>query len=111
MKVSPGMWLIPLFTGGMCIFYMQWGDYPGNLITAVLMTLLLWYTVRGLRALKAGAVMAAGAAAIYRLTILFCLVEYCLWTISCFWMGYTIRNPYFWLDLLLALLFPLFPAA
>lgn len=30
----------------------------------------------------------------------FCLLEYAMQTVSCFWMGDTIRNPYFWLDLI-----------
>ena len=35
------------------------------------------------------------------ITLIFCLLEYALWTVSCFWMGDTMANPYFWFDLLI----------
>ena len=39
------------------------------------------------------------------------ILEYCLWTSSCFWISDTYTNPYFWIDFLLtASLFALLPA-
>lgn len=110
-KTSPFMMLIPLFTFGMCIFYMNWGSYINNLITAVLMTLLLWYAFRGLGLRDSSGKTAGKYRSIYIITLLFSLVEYALWTSSCFWMGDTLRSPYFWFDLLLSFVLILFPAA
>ncbi len=110
-KGTPFMFLIPLFTFGMCIFYMTRGSYIGNLITAVLMTLILWYSVRGLVQSNAIGDATGKINSFYVVTILFCLAEYALWTSSCFWMGDTIRNPYFWFDFLLSIMLFLFPAA
>ena len=45
---------------------------------------------------------------LFFITILFCLTEYALWTSSCFWMGDTIANVYYWFDLLLSVTFVLF---
>ena len=36
------------------------------------------------------------------LILVFCLLEYGLWTSSCFWAGETPRNPYYWFDFLLS---------
>jgi len=110
-KTSPFMMLIPLFTFGMCIFYMNWGSYINNLITAVLMTLLLWYAFWGLGLRDSSGKTAGKYRSIYIITLLFSLVEYALWTSSCFWMGDTLRSPYFWFDLLLSFVLILFPAA
>ena len=110
-KVAPLMMLIPLFTFGMCIFYMNWGSYINNLITAVLMTLILWYAFRGLGLSEGSGNTAGKYRNIYIITLLFCLVEYALWTSSCFWLGDTLRSPYFWFDLLLSFVLILFPAA
>ena len=38
------------------------------------------------------------------------VLEYCLWTASCFWISDTITNPYFWFDFILtASIFALLP--
>lgn len=106
------MLLIPLFTFGMCAFYMRRGDYISNLVSAVLMTLLLWYSVRGLMAEKSAEnKVRPQTGLVYMTTILFCTLEYCLWTSSCFWMGDTVRNPYFWFDILISFTMFLLPAA
>lgn len=109
------LWIIPVFTAGMCIFYMQYGDWIGNIISAVLMGLLIWHAADGLlcvreyqKELHGGGMADAG---IYMVVLLFCLSEYGAWTTSCFWMGDTWRNPYFWFDTLLSVVFLLFPAA
>ena len=110
-KVPPVLWCIPVFTVGMCVFYMQRGDYISNIIATVLMTGLIWHSLSGL--------MASGDddrndgkknnhRALYAVTLLFCISEYALWTTSCFWAGDTLANPYFWFDFLLSLTFLMF---
>ena len=103
----PLLWLIPVFTGGMCVFYMRWGDYVGNLISAVFMTLLLWRALPGCFAKERG----SSAKRWFSIAVVaFCLVEYIMWTLSCFFDGDTLANPYLWFDALytvcIALIFP-----
>lgn len=107
------LWIIPMFTTGMCIFYLQWGDWIGNVVAAVLMSLMLWYATDALLSLKERKRLypeaTQGRTGIYAVVFLFCLAEYGSWTASCFWMGDTWMNPYFWFDTLLSAVFLLFP--
>lgn len=93
----PALWLLPAFCVAMCVFYMQWGDYPGNIACAVLMSLLLFHAVRGL--MYEHAHPRKPSSRMFCICILvFCVMEYALWTASCFWSGQTWENPYFLLD-------------
>jgi hypothetical protein len=110
--VSPVLWIVPVFTVGMCIFFMQWGDYVSNIITAVLMTGIMWHALSGL--LYRGAEKKPGPASqqlLFVVTLVFAVIEYALWISSCFWMGNTIGNVYFWLDILLSCTFLMFVPA
>ena len=101
-------WLGPLFAAGMAAFFMQWGEIGSNLIYALLMSLLLFSVIR--RFLDREKYAAQQALCV--LILVFCLLEYALWTASCFWTGETLGNPYYWFDFLLTLSFPCFiPAA
>ena len=96
-------WLGPLFAAGMSVFFMQWGAYAENLICAFLMGILLFHSIRGL-------FLSRGAGGRKRLplclsVLLFCVVEYVLWTASCFWEGDSLANPYYWIDVMLTLSF------
>lgn len=97
----PAVLLAPAFAVGMCAFYMHWGDYVGNVIAAVLMSLLMAHALRGLIYLRTHP-EERSRRALYIVTLAFCLCEYGDWTASCFWMGDTWANPYFWSDLLMA---------
>lgn len=113
------LWCIPVFTIGMCIFYMQFGDLLSNIITAALMTGVMWHAASGLLVLHKSPKgqdgdegrRKNGQRALYIVTLAFCFTEYALWTSSCFWMGDTITNVYFWFDFLLSVMFPLFAVA
>lgn len=96
-----GEWAGPAFTAGMCAFYISiTGDYFQEILLALTMGLLLHRAIRSLIYIKRNPT----AKNIHRRLILtavsFCLLEYAMQTVSCFWMGDTIRNPYFWLDLM-----------
>lgn len=93
----PLLWLVPAFTGAMCVFYMQWGDYVGNLISAVFMALLLWRALPGCFTKEK---VSGAKRPFYIAVVVFCLIEYTMWTLSCFYGGDTIANPYFWFDAL-----------
>ena len=109
------LWLAPVFTVGMCLFYLQWGDWLGNVITAVFMCLLLWFSGEGLLSLLAGKKADperdSGKAWIFAEVFLFCLMEYAAWTASCFGTYDSFAHPYFWFDTMLSLIFLLFPMA
>lgn len=106
-----GLWIIPIFAFGMCIFFMQWGDYVNNVVTAFLMTGLMLYSCEGLLSIRDGHEQIRRFKSLYIAALVFCLIEYCLWIFSCYWMGDTISNPYFWFDILLSCSFVLFLAA
>lgn len=106
---SRALWLIPLFTLAMAAFYLQWGDWIGNITAALLMSLLLWHTVDGLFFCQSPP--ERGKRRFAWVILLFCAAEYGAWTASCFWAGDTLLNPYFWFDALLSVCFLLFPRA
>ena len=112
-------WLAFVFTLGMavfyCAFYVQWNEKEGyhfilwdkainNLIYAVLMGLLIFSAIRRLIDRDRYPAQCALSVAI----LIFCLLEYCLWTASCFWFDASLANPYYWADFLLSLSFLLF---
>ena len=103
----PVVLVFPAFAAVMCAFYMKWGDYLGNVMSAVLMTMLMVHAARGLLWLRSRP-QAVGRRALYIVVLIFCAIEYGDWTTSCFWSGDTWRNPYFWFDCLLTLSFAFF---
>lgn len=107
-RLRPKYLCIPVFTVGMCIFYMHWGDYVGNIIVATLMTGLIWHAVYGLQTVRGQGDKGKNRRMLYIVTLVFCAAEYGIWTSSCFWMGDTIMNIYFWFDFLLSITFMLF---
>ena len=42
------------------------------------------------------------------LILIFCLLEYALWTASCFWNDAFLLHPYYWFDFLLTVSMPFF---
>ncbi len=88
---------VPIFTFGMCLFYMQRGDYLTNLIYAVFMTLLICYSLKGLMINE----KTEGKHSLYRAVLVFCTIEYCLWTSSCF--DPPLFNLYYLFDIMLTL--------
>ena len=102
-------WLGPLFAAVMAVFFMQWGKYTANTVTAVLMGNLLYHVLRGLKYMRG---RRRPGKAFYVTVLAFCLLEYCMWTASAFFEGDSLLNPYFWFDFLLSVCFLCFlPAA
>ena len=93
-------WLGPVFALGMAMFFMQRGEIVNNLIYAGLMGLLLYSTIRRLTDRRNGYLPA--------LILILCLLEYALWTASCFWNDELLLHPYYWFDFLLTVSFPFF---
>lgn len=101
-KIIP--WLGPVFALGMALFYMRLGAILNNLIYAGLMGLLLYAAISRLTERRDRALPVV--------ILIFCLLEYALWTASCFWNDPIQFHPYYCFDLLLTLSFPFFlPAA
>ena len=92
------LWPVPVFTAGMCVFYMTYGDYLSNIIAAALMYALKWRSIGGIISLRKKTGEDAAALAIHILVLLFCFTEYAAWTSSCFFEGDTFANPYYWFD-------------
>lgn len=110
--------LIPVFTVGMCAFYLQYGDVIGNILAAVLMSILIWVAVDALiqckkKRLPESDVLHANnnPIGLYITVLVFCFSEYAAWTTSCFWMGDTFANPYFYFDTVLSFTFLILPYA
>ena len=99
--------LMPVFAFGMGIFFMQYSAWLSNILSAAVMSLLLYHASRGLiyhRNQKQNQKWSR----FYRLTLLYCASEYCMWTVTCFYWSDTLANPYFWFDILQTVCFPLF---
>ena len=94
-------WLGPVFTMGMAVFYMTFGQIISNLAYAGLMGLLLYSSIRRLAA------RTSGGRAVPLLLLVFCLLEYGLWTSSCFWTDVLI-HPYYVFDVLVTAVWPVF---
>lgn len=94
------LWAVPVFTAAMAVFYMQYGDFFINAIVAVLMGFLLWRSIRGLSYISSGHGTATDAArrCIYLCVLVFCMIEYCEWTASCFMSGEDARMLYYVFD-------------
>ena len=101
----PLLFAAPIIAIGMCIFFMQYGDYLGNIIVAFLFGMIIWRSLQGL--LYKGASLKANKT-LYLAALGFCFIEYILWTSSCFWVGDTIINAYFWIDMIFAIYIVLF---
>ncbi|MBP5184942.1 MAG: hypothetical protein J6113_07535 [Lachnospiraceae bacterium] len=106
-KHSPLLFLAPVFTLAMGIYFMQYGEYLSNLVIALLMALLIWHSLDGLF-LTRGEKRADTPRPLYIMTLVFCFIEYTLWVASCIWDGETFANPYYWIDLLLSCTFLFF---
>lgn len=93
-------WLGPVFTAAMAVFFMQWGEYFNNAVYAVLMGLLLFASIRRLQDGQQRFLSA--------LILIYCLLEYGMWTASCFWKAPVLSDPYYWFDLMITASFCLF---
>ena len=84
----------------MGVFFMLRGEIAANLVYAGLMGFLLYAAIRRL--------MERRSVYLSVLILVFCLLEYALWTASCFWNDEIVLHPYYWFDFLLTVSFPFF---
>ncbi|MBQ1318576.1 MAG: hypothetical protein IIY47_02935 [Solobacterium sp.] len=97
-------WLGPVFAAGMAVFFITQGELLSNLIYASLMGLLLFAALSR----KIDRKRYQNQQFLSGMILLFCLLEYGLWTASCFWKTDTLSNPYYWFDFLLTVSFVFF---
>lgn len=96
-----------VFAAGMCVLYMHYSSWMSNILSAVVMSLMMYQAVRGLIFHKKQKPHGRHIW-LYCAVLLFCSAEYLMWTITCFYWSDTMKNPYFWFDIQQTLCFPLF---
>lgn len=100
-------WLGFVFSFGMASYYMQWGNVLSNILYAMLLGMIIFTSIRRLM----DRASCANVVPLCIVSLLLCAFEYGLWTSSCIWYYGTLKNPYYWFDVLLSLTFPFFIAA
>ena len=96
-----------VFAAGMCVLYAQCSSWLSNFLSAIIMSLLMFHATRGLLFCRSRK-QPCRLRRLYRVTMLFCTAEYCMWTVTCFYWSDHISNPYFWFDILQTICFPMF---
>lgn len=97
----PAAWLSPVLGAGLMLYYMQWGDYLTNLLWCGLTAAAGWFSIRGLLFARRQTGKARDKQYFHMAVLFVVVMEYGLWTASCFWVSDTLTNPYFWFDLAL----------
>jgi hypothetical protein len=70
-----------------------------------------WFSVRGLFYARRQTGKPRDMQCFHIAVLCVIVLEYGIWTASCFWVGDTLKNPYFWFDFMMtASLFALLPA-
>ena len=100
----PLPWMGPVFSFGMAVFFMPWGDIASNLIYGALMGLVMFAAIRRIINRE----QYSRARTLCLLALVLCLLEYTMWTVSCYYKGDDLTNPYYLFDLMITVSFPLF---
>ncbi len=107
----PAVWFVPIFCIPQLILYLLHGDILFNLLICGLTMAVAWHSARGLIYVRRQSGKLGVMQFFHIVVLLIIILEYCLWTSSCFWISDTYTNPYFWIDFLLtASIFALLPA-
>ncbi len=107
----PAVLLVPAVCVPQLLLYMTRGDILFNLPICGMTMAAGWYSVRGLLYARRQSGKPRDRQFFHIAVLCAVALEFCLWTVSCFWAGDTLANPYFWVDFFLsASLFALLPA-
>jgi len=107
----PAVWLVPIFCIPQLILYLLHGDILFNLLICGLTMAVAWCSARGLIYARRQSGEQRAMQFFHIAVLIIIILQYCLWTSSCFWISDTYTNPYFWFDFLLSVsLFALLPA-
>ncbi|MDO4860574.1 MAG: hypothetical protein Q4A48_06080 [Bacillota bacterium] len=107
--VSWAQWIAPVFCGGMCAYYMTMGAYFDNALTAVLMSIIIWNAIHRLVEIRKGLTERKGDKLLCIAALVYCALEYAMWTASC--MYYPLYNLYYVFDFMLSACFIIFVPA
>jgi len=99
--------LIPIFTFAMAVGFIMYseGDVLSNVVCAFLMWLILRETVKGGLYNKEKYGKTYTSKWLYRVSFIFCYLEYQTWVLSCFFFDDSLTNPFYWSDILLNISF------
>lgn len=89
------MWLIFVFCAVMCAYYMQFGAYVDNVTTAILMAVLIWTAVQRTFESRQDGNYRADDHELCRMALIFCVLEYTMWTSTCLNYGNPLRGLYY----------------
>jgi hypothetical protein len=107
----PAVWLVPIFCIPQLLLYLTHGDIIFNLLICGTAMAVAWYSARGLAYARRQGGKLRDKQYFHIVILCVIILEYFLWTASCFWVSDTLTNPYFWIDFLLTVaLFALLPA-
>jgi len=96
-KKSRIRWLVPVFAGGLSVYYMTFGQISSNIISAILMSMLGMAAVKGLFSDD------TKMKPVYIATLVFFFLEYAMWTVSCLIDEVSFSNPYYYIDMAVSL--------
>lgn len=99
----PAAWIAPAICVPLMIFYMTYGEILGNLLTCGTTMVAAWISIRGLIYARRQSDASRNRQFFHIAILSTVILEYCLWTASCFWVSDTLTNPYFWFDFLLSI--------
>lgn len=107
----PAIWLAPVFCLSQLMLYLSHADVLLNILISILALAIMWVSLRGVLYARQQSGKPRERQYFHLAILAIIVLEHGLWTSSCFWMGDTFRNPYFWFDSLLsAALLLLLPA-
>lgn len=107
----PAVWIVPVFCVPQLVLYVTHGDLVINLLMCGMTMAAAWFSVRGLFYARRQTGKPRDMQCFHIAVLCVIVLEYGIWTASCFWVGDTLKNPYFWFDFMMtASLFALLPA-
>ena len=102
------LWLVPLFTGGSYIYFIQFGDYVYEFICDSTMTIVMIFAIRNLLYLRHKDIRSESRW-VFRLSMCMVTLEYCEWYSSGIWYeDDTFSNPYYIFEFIIPVFMALF---
>ncbi len=98
----PALLLVPIFCIPQLILYLSFGEILGNLLMVGLTMAVAYFALRGFIFARKQSGETQNMQYFHGAVLVIIFLEFALWTSSCFWIGDTLSNPYFWFDLMLS---------
>jgi hypothetical protein len=97
----PALWFAPVFCLSQLMLYLSHADVLLNTLISILVLAIMWVSLRGFLYARRQTGKPRDRQYFHLALLAIIVLEHGLWTSSCFWMGDTFKNPYFWFDSLL----------